>query len=101
MMLLLSGRWTPWFSAVEAGPGRLCFWVASTHAAGLSWDEAGGDAMVSLWGFRCDTCRAEFLVRPGPDLLSGRTGWSPPVLCCNQPLRRLEVTNGHDPDRGR
>jgi hypothetical protein len=51
----------------------------------------GGDAMGSLCGFRCDTCRAEFLVRPAPGQLSGRTGWSPPVLCCNQPLRRLEV----------
>jgi hypothetical protein len=47
--------------------------------------------MGGLWGFRCDICRAEFLVKPGPGLLSGRTGWSPPVLCCNQPLRRLEV----------
>jgi DNA-directed RNA polymerase subunit RPC12/RpoP len=47
--------------------------------------------MSSLWGFRCDICRAEFLVKAGPGLPSDRTGWSPPVLCCGRPLRRLEV----------
>ncbi len=46
--------------------------------------------MGSLCGFRCERCRAEVLARPESGPLTDRTAWTPPVLCCGQPLRTLE-----------
>src|SRR3974390_1315110 len=49
--------------------------------------------MGSIQGFRCGECRAELLATPVPTNLNGRSGWTPPVLCCGQPLRPLDM--GH------
>jgi DNA-directed RNA polymerase subunit RPC12/RpoP len=46
--------------------------------------------MSSLSGFRCGRCRAELLARAEPGPSAERKGWTPPVLCCGQPLRALE-----------
>ncbi len=43
------------------------------------------DATECIQEYRCGQCRAEVLAMPGL-----RVGWSPPVLCCGQPLRLLE-----------
>ncbi len=50
-----------------------------------------GDAMSSIQGFRCGQCRAELLATPVTTNLSGRSGWTPPVLCCGQTLRLLDT----------
>jgi hypothetical protein len=69
--------------------GQLCVSQPKQRAR-----EAGtGDAMSSIQGFRCGHCRAELLARPVTANLSGRSGWTPPVLCCGQPLRLLDT--GH------
>jgi len=46
--------------------------------------------MGSIHAFRCGQCRSELLSTPGPANLS-RPGWTPPVLCCGQPLRLLDT----------
>jgi hypothetical protein len=74
----------------------LCFLTVS-HDRGMAGPgrnqrEAGtGDAMGSIQGFRCGQCRAELLATLGSPTLNGRLGWTPPVLCCGQPLRLLDT----------
>ncbi len=46
--------------------------------------------MSSIQGFRCGQCRAELLTTSEPANLH-RSGWTPPVLCCGQPLRPLDT----------
>ncbi len=46
--------------------------------------------MGSIRGFRCGVCRAEVLVASNPSALASRVEWTPPILCCGQPLRPLE-----------
>lgn len=46
--------------------------------------------MGSIRGFRCGVCRAEVLVASNPFALPSRVEWTPPILCCGQPLRPLE-----------
>jgi DNA-directed RNA polymerase subunit RPC12/RpoP len=46
--------------------------------------------MGKILGFRCKQCRAELLAMPEPGGVNPRTGWTPPVLCCERPLRALE-----------
>ena len=45
--------------------------------------------MGSVRGFRCQRCHAEILATD-PER-AGRPGWTPPVLCCGEPLRPLAV----------
>ena len=91
MTRFLAGRWPPWIPAGEAGPGRLCFRVTSAQVATARQGRARGrDVMGSIRGFRCGLCRAEVLATAEPAGLIGRTEWTPPVLCCGQPLRALE-----------
>lgn len=47
--------------------------------------------MGRLWGFRCGSCKAEFLAQGRSEGPPGRADWIPPVLCCGEPLRRLEA----------
>jgi len=69
--------------------GQLCVSQPKQRA-----QEAGtGDAMSSIQGFRCGQCRAELLARPVATNLNIKSGWTPPVLCCGQPLRLLDT--GH------
>ncbi len=49
--------------------------------------------MGSIRGFRCGQCRAELLATRGPAAYTGKPEWSPPLLCCGQPLQ------GMDPDQ--
>ena len=46
--------------------------------------------MRSIRGFRCGVCRAEVLAFRAPAALPPRAEWSPPILCCGQPLRPIE-----------
>ncbi len=46
--------------------------------------------MGSLWGFRCERCRAEVVARPEPGPLTDRRAWTPPILCCGQPLSAID-----------
>jgi hypothetical protein len=46
--------------------------------------------MGSVLGFRCGVCRAEVLVASDPGGLPSRVEWTPPILCCGQPLRPIE-----------
>jgi hypothetical protein len=46
--------------------------------------------MGSVRGFRCGVCRAEVLVASDPSGVPFRVEWTPPILCCGQPLRRIE-----------
>ncbi|MBI4198985.1 MAG: hypothetical protein HY535_00730 [Chloroflexi bacterium] len=47
--------------------------------------------MASIRGFRCAQCRAEVLATAEPAALIGRSAWTPPLLCCGQPLKSLEA----------
>ncbi len=46
--------------------------------------------MSSIRGFRCGVCRAELLVSSDPGGLPSRIEWTPPILCCGQPLLPVE-----------
>lgn len=46
--------------------------------------------MGSVRGFRCAVCRAEVLTALTPAGPAPRVEWTPPILCCGQPLRALE-----------
>lgn len=47
--------------------------------------------MGSIRGFRCEWCHAEVLATARHASVTGRRAWTPPVLCCGQPLRPLET----------
>lgn len=47
--------------------------------------------MGSVRGYRCASCRGELLANAEPVVRAGRPNWTPPVLCCGQPLRPLEA----------
>jgi hypothetical protein len=47
--------------------------------------------MGSIRGFRCRRCQAEVLATSTRAGVVDRTEWTPPVLCCGQPLRPLET----------
>lgn len=49
------------------------------------------NAMGSIRGFRCRRCQAEVLATSTRAGVVDRTEWTPPVLCCGQPLRPLET----------
>jgi hypothetical protein len=42
--------------------------------------------MSSVQGYRCRECRTEIVASPSAAQLGGRIEWTPPVLCCGQPL---------------
>jgi DNA-directed RNA polymerase subunit RPC12/RpoP len=95
-MRLQAGRWTPWIPPPRRGQGVLHFWRLLIRAAiagpGKNWREARtGDAMGSIQGYRCGQCRAELLATPVATNHDDRPGWTPPVLCCGQPLRLLDT----------
>jgi DNA-directed RNA polymerase subunit RPC12/RpoP len=46
--------------------------------------------MGSVRGYRCTSCRGELLATAEPAVSAGRPNWTPPVLCCGQPLRPLD-----------
>jgi hypothetical protein len=50
-----------------------------------------GVAMGSIRAFRCEWCRAEVLATARHAAVIGGAAWTPPVLCCGQPLRPLET----------
>ncbi len=45
--------------------------------------------MGSVRAFRCQRCRAEVLTSAEAPGLNGRPDWTPPVLCCGEPLQPL------------
>ncbi|MFI5342078.1 MAG: hypothetical protein ACHQ7N_19850 [Candidatus Methylomirabilales bacterium] len=47
--------------------------------------------MGSIRGFRCEHCHAEVLATSSHAAVIGGAAWTPPVLCCGQPLRPLET----------
>jgi hypothetical protein len=47
--------------------------------------------MGSVRGYRCTSCRGELLTTAEPRVPAGRPNWTPPVLCCGQPLRPLDA----------
>jgi len=46
--------------------------------------------MGSIRGYRCTSCRGELLATSEPAIRPARPTWTPPVLCCGQPLRPLD-----------
>jgi len=46
--------------------------------------------MARMRGFRCGRCGAEILAASQPSSHAERRDWSPPILCCGQPLRSVE-----------
>ncbi len=46
--------------------------------------------MGSVRGYRCASCRGELLATAEAAMSAGRPNWTPPVLCCGQPLRPLD-----------
>ncbi|MFI5342393.1 MAG: hypothetical protein ACHQ7N_21485, partial [Candidatus Methylomirabilales bacterium] len=47
--------------------------------------------MGSIRAFRCEWCHAEVLATARHAAVIGGAAWTPPVLCCGQPLRLLET----------
>lgn len=75
---------------LEAGARAFVFSDDSCQIAMAPGTIQGRHVMASIRGFRCGLCRAEVLASREPASLMGRTDWTPPVLCCGQPLRSLE-----------
>lgn len=47
--------------------------------------------MAEIRAFYCGRCRAEVVAKSRPLASMNPTRWTPPVLCCGEPLRALET----------